>query len=252
MALCRLMALRPGQASGAAIRAIAPCRPRRFFVRISNGGRDVCQINREEDTTGRVAFRPCQAIEIKSDTRKSASFRAIAFPSVVQTAVSMRIPCNWPSRAGPLSVGEQHDPRPVAFTKFLIGGEEGGVHRFGQRDVCGIVSREVAAQLPNTANQWRVRITFHGKGCESGEKLISAISPDPLPGNQISKRTHHLDIKQMRNYERLVAPCQIASDGVGQRAVREEFDDHGSVENDSGAGSKLPAPLITTSRLQSA
>jgi len=61
---------------------------------------------------------------------------------------------------------------------------------------------------------------------------IAAISPDSLAGNQTSKRTHHFDIKQMRNNERLFAPEQIASDGIGQRAVREEFHYNGGVEND--------------------
>jgi hypothetical protein len=61
---------------------------------------------------------------------------------------------------------------------------------------------------------------------------IAAISPDSLAGNQTSKRTHHFDIKHMRNNERLFAPEQIASNGIGQRAVREEFHYNGGVEND--------------------
>jgi hypothetical protein len=35
----------------------------------------------------------------------------------------------------------------------------------------------------------------------------------------------------MRNNERLVAPGQIVSDGIGQRAVREEFDNNRGVED---------------------
>jgi len=137
-----------------------------------------------------------------------------------------------PGRADPRSIGEQYDPGPMAFTQFLIGSEKRGVGCFSQRDVCGIVSREVVAQFPNAANQRCMRITFHGKSCEPCEKLIAAISPDSLAGNQTSKRTHHLDIKQMRSDERLVAPEQIASDRIRQRAVREQFHYNGCVEND--------------------
>jgi hypothetical protein len=34
----------------------------------------------------------------------------------------------------------------------------------------------------------------------------------------------------MRNNERLIASGQVVSDGVGQVAIREEFDNHGSIQ----------------------
>ena len=115
-------------------------------------------------------------------------------------------------RAGPASMGEQHNPGPVAFTQFLIG------------------------------------------GAARGEKLIAAIGPNSLAGNQLSKRTHHLGIEQMRNHARLVAPGQIASDGIGQRAVREGSCDNGGIEirlpDISAVYVKTEGFPVTTIRLQ--
>src|ERR1019366_806157 len=151
--------------------------------------------------------------------------------SRIRHSSAKTLPASWPVPLA-CSAGEQHDPGPVAFAQFPVASVEDGVHCFSQRYVRSIVGGEVVPQFPNTANQWRVWITFRRQRRESGEELLAAICPDSPPSHQPSNRTHHLDVDQMGNNERLVAPRQVAPDGIGQGAVREEFDNHGGVQND--------------------
>src|SRR6188508_1651867 len=77
-----------------------------------------------------------------------------------------------------------------------------------------------------------MRIALRGQRRESCQKFRAAVSIDSLPSGQPSERAHDFDVNQMWNKERFVTAGQFIGDSAGHGAVREEFDNHESVQND--------------------
>ena len=122
---------------------------------------------------------------------------------------------------------EEHHLRAMAFAQFRIAGVQDRAGCFSQGDVDGIVGGKVVPQFPNPAHQRCVRIALSAECRKPRENLLAPMRIDTLACNQAPESANHFHVEQVWNDEWPATTGQIASDGIGQRAVREKFEEFG-------------------------
>jgi hypothetical protein len=77
------------------------------------------------------------------------------------------------------------------------------IEGYGKGDIDGVVSGEIAPQLPYARQKNRVRITPNGKVREIGERCATALAIDVACRRVPAQRMRDLDVDEVRRVQRL-------------------------------------------------
>ena len=106
------------------------------------------------------------------------------------------------------------------------------VEHLGQRDIGGIIGRQIVPQIPNARQEEIVRISMQGKVGQVGEGQTAALAADFAVREIASDHLRNFHIKQVRRVERLPGGKQPIFHGFRCWRAEEGFKQSRSVDDD--------------------
>ncbi len=116
--------------------------------------------------------------------------------------------------------------------KSFVAGEQRRVERFGERDIDGIVGREIVPQLPDARQKEIVWIALHRKVGEIMQRRTAALVADLAIRRISADDLRDLDVEQMRRMQRLPLFEEPPLDCFCRGGTKERFEQGRSVDDD--------------------
>jgi hypothetical protein len=102
-------------------------------------------------------------------------------------------------------VCNQFDRRlvPTSACQFCVAGEQRGVQRLGERNICSVVGGQRIAQLPDAWQKRSVLVAFDDQIGKIVERLFGSGECNFFALYQATQNLSHFNIEQMRSVESL-------------------------------------------------
>ena len=115
-------------------------------------------------------------------------------------------------------------------SKSAVTGQQRRVQGLGQRDVSGVVGREIVPQFPAAGQQRDVRGSMHRQGREVGQREVRPADVDTPCTVLTTQNRNDLQVDQLRRGQCLTA--KAGSSGISVRAVISQRDRKDARVND--------------------